>query len=93
MKTITFNDQEITFDDDKFTDWKIQRAIANSHNPEGIYDACDEILCGKADEIAEALGGKIGTMLELMKAISEAVGDEAKNSQSSRQQFKKVASK
>ena len=93
MKTITFNGQEITFDDDKLTDWKIQRAMTNSHDLEGIFNACDEVLCGKADEVAEALGGKMDTMTDLMKAIAESAGDEAKNSPSSRQQFKQVASK
>lgn len=93
MKTITFNEQEITFDDEKLTDWKIQRAMANTHDLEGIFNACDEVLCGKADEIAEALGGKMDTMTELMKAIAESAGDESKNSQFSRQQFKQVASK
>ena len=75
MKTITFNGQEITFDDDKLTDWKIQRAMTNSHDLEGIFNACDEVLCGKADEVAEALGGKMDTMTDLMKAIAESAGD------------------
>lgn len=93
MKKITFHDYEITFDDEKLNNWKIQRAMTNSHNLEGIFNACDEVLCGKADEIAEALGGKMETMTELMKEIAESVGAEAKNSQSSRQQFREVASK
>lgn len=76
-KTIHFKKKTFTYDGDALMSWRVQRLIAQGGS--GSFDAIDAILCGKADEVAEALGGGIDEMAELVTAIVALEGGKAKN--------------
>lgn len=82
MRTITFQGHKVKYDERCLRSWKMQRAIAratSTGDPNASFEAADTILMGKADEIAELLGDDIDTMGELLQAIVNEVGGEAKN--------------
>lgn len=55
--------------------WKNIRAISKGGAP--MFDAMDEILCGKSDEVAEAVGDDFIEVSNVVAAAVEAAG--AKN--------------
>lgn len=75
-KTIHWKKKTITYDGDALMSWKVQRLIAKGG--EGSFDAIDVLLCGKADEVAEEIGGTVDAMAELVTAIC-ALETKAKN--------------
>lgn len=77
-KTISFRGVDVVYDSREIHLWRTQRAIASSeHDPYGGYEAIDRILCGRADEVADAVGGTDADMSALLAAITEA--ENAKN--------------
>ena len=76
-KTIHFKEHTFSYDGDALMSWRVQRLIAQGGS--GSFDAIDAILCGKADEVADALGGGVDAMAELVTAIVALEGGEAKN--------------
>ena len=77
MATIKFHDIEVEYDAAAVHNWTVQRRIARGGND--FFEAFDAILCGKADEVAEKLGGTVEVMGELSSAIGDAEGPDAKN--------------
>lgn len=76
-KTIHFKEHTLSYDGDALKSWRVQRLIAQGGS--GSFDAIDAILLGKADEVADALGGGVDAMAELVTAIVALEGGEAKN--------------
>lgn len=77
MKSVKFEGHEIEYSSTAVHSWSVQRRIARGGS-DG-FDAVDAILGGKADEVAELIGGSIEDIARLMEAISEAEGADAKN--------------
>lgn len=77
MRTIEFKGVKVQYDEKVLYSWKWQKKLA-SGNPGAGMAAVEELLMGKDEEIADALGDNIETMGELVAAISEA-NDKAKN--------------
>jgi len=77
MQVIKFRDMTIKYDEKVFKSWKVQRRIAREGQT-AVFDIADELLYGKADEIAEKLDDDVDVMGELLNAIAAEVA-EAKN--------------
>lgn len=77
MKSVKFHDHEIEYSSEAVHGWSVQRRIARGGSD--AFDAIDVILGGKADEVADMLGGSMEVMGELVTAIAEAEGADAKN--------------
>lgn len=77
MKSIKHKGIEIEYSAEAVHGWAIQRRLARGGND--AFEAVDTILNGKADDIAELLGGSMDAMTELINAIAEAEGTDAKN--------------
>lgn len=78
--TFDYKDVKVTYDSSEVHSWKTQRALASGeHDPYHLCEAIDRVLCGKADEVADEIGGTIDAMVDLMSTISEREGGSAKN--------------
>lgn len=77
MKTIEFNGITVEYDETLLHSWKWQKRFAKSEGMAGML-AVEELLLGKDEEVAEAIGDDIETMGELVAAILEA-NNKAKN--------------
>lgn len=77
MRTIEFQGVEVQYDETRLHSWKWQKALASGDESRGIK-AVEELLLGKDEEVADALGDDIETMGLLIAAISEENG-KAKN--------------
>lgn len=77
MKNITFEGHKVAYNAKAITSWKVQRLM--SKGGADAFEAIDIVLGGKADEVAEQLGGDMDTMARLIAAIVENEGDSAKN--------------
>lgn len=77
MKTVIFEGHEIEYSPTAVHGWSVQRRIARGGS-DG-FDAVDTILGGKADEVADLIGGTVEDMARLMEAIADAEGTNAKN--------------
>lgn len=77
MQTIKFRGMTVKYDEKVFKSWKVQRRIAREGQM-AVFDIADELLYGKADEIAEKLDDDVDAMGELLTAIANEVA-EAKN--------------
>lgn len=77
MRTIEFNGVKVDYDESILNSWKWQKRLS-SGNPAAGVAAVEELLLGKDDEVADAIGDDVTTMAELVSAIMEANG-KAKN--------------
>lgn len=77
MQTTKFRGMTVKYDEKVFKSWKVQRRIAREGQT-AVFDIADELLYGKADEIAEKLDDDVDAMGELLTAIANEVA-EAKN--------------
>lgn len=73
-KTFEFEFEGATYSADRHAvrSWRVSKAMV-SGGP-SMFQAFDELFCGKADEYAEALGDDLAKMGELAKAAIEAGG-------------------
>lgn len=81
MKKVQFEFEGKRFDvnPDCVNSYKTMKAIARVENdPKCMFDVLEAIFDGKDEEYAEAVGGSMDKMGELIAAAIEAVG--AKNS-------------
>ena len=77
MKTIAFKGVKIEYDEKLIHSWKWQKKLAKGDGMAGML-AVEELLLGKDEEVADAIGDDIETMGELVAAIMEENG-KAKN--------------
>ena len=77
MRTIEFNGVKVEYNEKLLNSWKWQKKLAGG-NPAAGMAAVEELLMGKDDEVADAVGDDVETMGELIAAIMEANG-KAKN--------------
>lgn len=77
MKSVKYDGHEVEYSHEAVHSWSVQRRIARGGSD--AFDAIDAILGGRADEVAEELGGSMEAMSALMDAIAEAEGADAKN--------------
>lgn len=77
MRTIEFKGVKVQYDEKLPHSWKWQKKLASGNSAAGIA-AIEELLLGKDEEVADALGGEMETMGELVAAIVDA-NDKAKN--------------
>ena len=67
--TIEFEGKKIKYDPSALKKWSVQRRLASGGADS--YDACDEILFGKSDEIAAEFEDDAQKMNDLLMAIIE----------------------
>ena len=80
MKTITFHGKKFEYDERAPKRYTVQKKIAlRESDPAGMYEAINEIFCGKEDEVAQALDDDAEAFGDLLEAVMLAVGGEAKN--------------
>ena len=77
MRTIEYNGIKVEYDESLVHKWKWQKKLASGNGAAGI-SAIEELLLGKDEEVADALGGDMEAMGELVAAIIDA-NDKAKN--------------
>ncbi len=75
-KTIDFDGATIEYDDAKLNSWSVQKRLVTAA---GQFEAMDEILCGKSDEVAQRLGDSMERMTELLSRIVAINGNAGKN--------------
>lgn len=76
--THTFRGVEVPYDFKALHRWSVQKALTGAKGPAPFFDAIDQVLCGKSDEVAEALGDDTDVMGELMSELV-ALDKESKN--------------
>lgn len=64
--THTFRGVEITYDHKAIRKWRIQKALSGAGGAQEFFSAVDEVLRGRSDEVAEAIGGTTEAMGDLM---------------------------
>jgi len=78
MRTIEYKGVEVTYDERCTKSWKWQKAVA-SGDPARSIRAIEQLLAGRDEEYAEALGDDGDAMLGLLTAVMEDMGGAAKN--------------
>lgn len=76
VKTIEFDGEAVEYDDSQLNRWSVQKKLID---PAGQFEALDEILCGKSDEVAQRLGDSMERMTELLSRIVAINGNAGKN--------------
>ena len=74
----TFKGVEVSYDHKMLHKWSIQKALTGAKGPQEFFEAIDKVLCGRSDEVAEALGDDTDAMGELMSELV-AIDPNAKN--------------
>ncbi len=77
MKSIEYQGVTVEYDERCVKSWKWQKKLASGEMSK-IMKAVEELLCGKDEEVADAIGDDIDTMQDLLAAITQQIG-EAKN--------------
>lgn len=80
MAKIDFEGTKFEYDASSLTKYSVTKALTMPNDAEKFYAALDKIFVGKADEVAEKLDDSFEKMQELIAAIYEKLGGEAKNS-------------
>lgn len=75
-KTIDFEGLAVQYDDSQLNRWSVLKKLSD---PTKSFGAIDLILCGRSDEVAEALGDDFGRMTKLLEAITAIEGNAGKN--------------
>lgn len=77
-RTIDFNGVTVEYDWALMHKWSFQRKINGGRSdPAGFYDACDELLLGRSDEVAATLSATSDEPEDaLMVRLIRAIGDE-----------------
>lgn len=88
MKTIEYKGHEFDYDERVTKSWKWQKAVA-SGDPARSTKAIERLFCGRDEEYADVLSGidpesdeldaSMEEMAELLAAIMEKIGGNAKN--------------
>lgn len=78
MASIKFLGKTVEYNENALKSWKLQRKIAGG-KPADMFDAIDVLLGGDADAVAEEFGDDINVMGQLVSAIIEQAGGDAKN--------------
>lgn len=76
IKKINFEGVEIEYDDSALHKWSVMKAFASGT---GTFDAWDQILCGKSDEVAAKLDDSLDKMNEVIQRITAIEGNAGKN--------------
>lgn len=80
MATITFEGHKFTYDEKALTKYSVMKAMTSfQSNPEGFFWALEQIFKGKDAEYAALLDDSTEKITELLAAIMEKVGEQAKN--------------
>lgn len=77
MRTIEFRGTKVEYDERLLHSWKWQKKLAKSEGLAGML-AVEELLLGKDEDVADAIGDDVETMGELVAAIMED-NNKAKN--------------
>jgi hypothetical protein len=77
MRTIEFNGVSVEYDERLVHSWKWQKRLAKSDGMAGLL-AVEELLLGKDEEVAEAIGDDVETMGKLVASIIDE-NNKAKN--------------
>lgn len=67
IKMIKYEDVTVEYEDSFFGSWKFMKELSSGIN---TFGALDKLLCGKSDEIAEALDDSMEKMNDLLERIS-----------------------
>lgn len=79
VATIEYGGVTVEYDAAQVKSFKNTRALAHyEKDPDGFFEAVDRILCGKANDVADAVGDDMTTMADLVAKVTEKVGG-AKN--------------
>ena len=77
MRTIVFNGVTVEYDEKLVHSWKWQKKLAMNNGVAGML-AVEDLLLGKDEEVADAIGDDVETMGKLVAAIMDENG-KAKN--------------
>lgn len=78
MRTIEYEGSTYEYDETCVFNYGWQKQLA-SDEPQRNFRAVERLLCGKDEEVSEALGGTMEAMMGLVKAILDDNGRAAKN--------------
>lgn len=73
---ISYEGVDVAYDPSQLERWSVVKALSS---PTTMFGALDAILCGRSDEVAEALGDSMEAMEGLLERIVAASGAAAKN--------------
>jgi len=80
MITFEFEGKQFECDEDVLTDYEFVADILEAdEEPKALIRCFRAVFAGRDREYSRAIGGKLSTMGELLRAAFEAAGDEAKN--------------
>lgn len=80
MAKIEFEGTKFEYDASALRKYTVLKALSGSGAPQDMFTAFDKVFKGKADDYAEKLDDSLEKMAELLNAIVEKEGGEAKNS-------------
>lgn len=78
--TIEYDGHKIAYDANAIRRISVLRKLSTYEtNPAAYFEAIDQILMGKLDEVAEVVGDSFEDLNEIVNLIGLAAGGEAKN--------------
>jgi len=76
--TYKFRDVDVRYDEKVLQRWPCFKALNGASGGIAYFQTVDELLCGRSDEVASALGEDRDTMMELVNELI-AASPQAKN--------------